>query len=534
MKKYISIIAVLFTVGISGCKKDYLSLETNPNTPSVTTPGFTLSAALNDAVTNLQTQYIQHDIWAGYLTASGNYTPNLAVDQYLFTGSTFDGNSAIFIAPGAWVNLYSNLTNLNNLQNLSSTSPANANFQAIAMIMKAYDFEMLVDEYNDVPYTQAFQPSTILFPAYDKAADIYHDLGKQLDAAIALINKNTGATNPAGADVLFQGNMTSWKKFANTIKLRLAIHVSTNTPSDPLVTDLSTTAGEGYLDETLSAGVNPGYSNSISTNGVIQQSPFYAFWGVNTTNNPSFFSPQYRANAFCVGMLKNFNDPRLLQFYAPVTGVPNTPTAMGNIFGNTTGTLQTNSLTSSIGPGIVQSPSQDAVLFSGAESLFLQAEAALKGFITGNAQTLYQRGITASFEQVQAGGSYVPAAAGFTPTTPGFIYTPPATTAVSDALATTYYSQNIANVGWAASTNKQQAIITQKYLALAILFPLEAYDEYWRTGFPNLPSSIDPGAISPTLPRRIYYPTSELTSNLANLQKEGTINPFTSKIFWTK
>src|ERR1700761_1855709 len=202
MKKYISIIAVLFTVGISGCKKDYLSLETNPNAPSVTTPEFTLTGALNDAATNLQTQYIQHDIWAGYLTASGNYTPNLAVDQYLFTGSTFDGNSAIFIAPGAWVNLYSNLTNLNNLQKLSSTSPANANFQAIAMIMKAYDFEMLVDEYNDVPYTQAFQPSTILSPAYDKAADIYHDLGIKLDGAIALINKNPGATSPGASDIM--------------------------------------------------------------------------------------------------------------------------------------------------------------------------------------------------------------------------------------------------------------------------------------------------------------------------------------------
>ena len=48
MKKYISIIAVLFTIGISGCKKDYLSLEANPNSPSTTTPGLTLAAALNN------------------------------------------------------------------------------------------------------------------------------------------------------------------------------------------------------------------------------------------------------------------------------------------------------------------------------------------------------------------------------------------------------------------------------------------------------------------------------------------------------
>ena len=63
MKKYISIIAVLFTIGISGCKKDYLSLEANPNSPSVTTPEFTLTAALNDAAFSFQSEYIQHNIF---------------------------------------------------------------------------------------------------------------------------------------------------------------------------------------------------------------------------------------------------------------------------------------------------------------------------------------------------------------------------------------------------------------------------------------------------------------------------------------
>jgi len=182
---------MLFTVGISGCKKDYLSLETNPNSPSVTTPGFTLTAALNDAAVNVQSNYIEFNIWGGYLSTSGNYTPLTSVTQYAFTGATFDGPSATFVQPGAWSSLYSNLTNLNTLQNLSSTNPANANYQAIAMIMKAFDFELLVDEYNDVPYKQAFQPSTILFPAYDKAADIYHDLGIQLDNAITLMSENS-------------------------------------------------------------------------------------------------------------------------------------------------------------------------------------------------------------------------------------------------------------------------------------------------------------------------------------------------------
>jgi hypothetical protein len=533
MKKYILIMAVFLAIGNSGCKKDYLSLETNPNAPSTTTPALTIAGALNNAAFNIQSMYITFNVWGGYWTQSGNFVPNTALNQYQIVNSTIDGPNAIYFAPGPWATLYQNLTDFNNLQKSSSASAVNANFEAIAMIMKAYDFELLVDNYNNVPYSQAFQPSTILFPAYDKGADIYHDLGKQLDAAIDLINKNPTAASPGGADIVFAGNMTSWKKFANSIKLRLAIHVSTNTPGDPLVTDLASTAGEGYLDENLSATSNPGYVDALASSGVTQQNPFWALYGLDTHGNPAIFNPQYRANSFAVGIMSANNDPRLSQFYAPITGNGNTVLIQGNIFGNTTSTLLPNTQTSAFGPGILQSPTQDAILFSGAESLFLQAEAALNGYITGNPQTLYQRGIIASFEQVQAGGTYTAAPGAGTPQTPGFNYTAP-TKAVSDAAAVTYYSQNKRDVSWTASPNKQEAIIFQKWLALNGLFPLEAYDEYWRTGFPSLPPSVDPAAISTTLPKRVFYPVTEFTSNTTNVEKEGTIDIFTSKIFWFK
>src|ERR1700753_2930182 len=164
MKKYISIIAVLFTIGISGCKKDYLSLETNPNTPSVTTPQLTLAAALNATAGNVINQYIYYGVWAGYWTTSGNYVPNSTINQYQFTPTSFQGD---------WTAWYANLTNYNALQGIAAKDPKLANYQAIAMIMKAYGFEYLVDQYNDVPYSQAFQPSTVVFPAYDKGVDIY-------------------------------------------------------------------------------------------------------------------------------------------------------------------------------------------------------------------------------------------------------------------------------------------------------------------------------------------------------------------------
>jgi len=287
MKKYISIIAVLFAAGISGCKKDYLDLEVNPNSPSVSTPSLTLSAALVTSASIVQADYPFYGVWDGYWTTSGSYVPSQTINEFQFTNTDFNGS---------WNDLYSNLTNYNTLENIS-TGAANANFAAIASIMKAYDFEQLVDNYNDVPYSQAFQPSTILFPAYDDAETIYHSLGKSLDAAIALIVANPNATSPGSADVVFAGNMTNWVLFANSIKLRLAIHVYTKLgASDPLVTDLSSTAKYGYLNQSAEADLNPGYSNTLAGSGVYQANPFWAAYGTDVNGNLTFGNVYYKAN----------------------------------------------------------------------------------------------------------------------------------------------------------------------------------------------------------------------------------------------
>jgi hypothetical protein len=425
MKKYILIIAVFFTIGISGCKKDFLSLEVNPNSPSVTTPQLTLAGALATAAALVNTSYSQDGVWVGYWTTSGSYVPNPAVSQFQITNANF---------AGVWTGLYQNLTNFNNLQVASAKDPALGNFQAIAMIMKAYDFQQLVDQFNDVPYSQAFQPSTILFPAYDKGQAIYDDLTKQLTAAIALINKSSAGTNPGVSDIVFGGNMVGWKKFANSLLLRLAIRQSTKNQGNAAAAALAATAGEGYLDETTHASANPGYSNDVG-----KQSPFYGNYGLDPNGNPTFPNLYYRGNTFFINLLKSYNDPRLTHVYAPTSGG-------GIIDGNVLGDVKTsksNAATSGIGPNLLISSSQNALIFSGAESLFLQAEALQDGYsISGaattpaTAQVAYERGITASFIALGLKASD----------------------------ATAYYGQAINNVGWAASSNKKQAIIYQKFI----------------------------------------------------------------------
>lgn len=496
MKKILSLIILACSIGLSSCQDDFLSLETNPNVPSVYTPEFLLSGAekVTADITNIS--FPTFGVWMGYTSPSGNYVPNTQLVTYNFSTDDYQ----------VFTPIYQNLSNYNFLETSSAEDASLANYQAIAKIMKAYDFQMLVDVYNNVPYFEAFKGSANITPVYDKGEAIYDDLLKQLDAAIGIINSNPNATNPGTADIMFKGDMVKWKKFANTLKLRIVIRQSNLTAKQAaLKTALSTTAGEGYIDATFQAATNPGYTNSDANGG--QQSPFWRSFGFDQNGNASANNAYYRANSYGVNKLKALNDPRLTRYYAIIPTGTYKDQYRGNDFGDLN-SLQ-NANTSAIGPGLLKAANMDAVILSSAEALFLQAEAVQRGIITSTstAQALYERGITASF----------------------------VATGLTAADAATYYAQNIVNVGWAASTDKIQAIVTQKWISLNGYNNLEAYNEYRRTGFPSdLPRSVAAGALGTTQPARILFPTSEYAQNANNVKAEGTIDRFTSKIFWAK
>jgi hypothetical protein len=500
MKKTLSIIACALAIGFTGCKKDFLSLESNPNIPSNATPQLLLSGALkitadivNTGTTGTQSAMSTYGIWMGYWTPSGSYVPS----------STLNNNNFLNTSYQTFTPLYNNASNYNNLVVIGNADPTLVNFEAIGMIMKAFDFQALVDTYNNVPYTEAFKATGNLNPQYDKGDAIYDDLLVKLTDAIGKI-KGAPATavNPGKADIMFKGNMSNWIKFANTLKLRIALRQWNKLTGKQaaLKTSITATAADGYMDETNAALVNPGYINDDANGG--KQSPFFYSYGVNAAGALATAGDYYKANEYAINKLQSTNDPRLSRFYAPLKdGV----TFKGNIYGATNTSSGAN--TSSIGPGLLKAPTMDAVIMSAAEGLFLQSEAALYGLVAGDAQLLYQRGITASF--VLAG---VPDAAN---------------------AAVTYYSQPLKNVSWAASADKLEAIINQKWTSLNGYGNLEAYNEYRRTGFPlDVPVSLQ--SIKPVIPTRVFYPSTEYEQNAENVKAEGTIDPFSSKIFWAK
>ncbi len=177
----------------------------------------------------------------------------------------------------------------------------------------------------------------------------------------------------------------------------------------------------------------------------------------------------------------------------------------GNYFGATQ--LANTSVTSNLGPGLLRAYNQPAPIMTDFESLFIQAEACVRGFIPGTAKTFYESAVTQSFALIGA----------------------------TDAA--TYLAQAgkpLVNFDLAVTTaDKIKLIITQKWVANNGNAPLEIWTDYRRTGYPDfIHWSEDPAKAFATPPVRLLYPQYEISVNNDNLLKVGTIDPFTSKIFW--
>ena len=493
----IGALVALLTVTTS-CQKDYLDINNNPNQVTAATPALVLPNALANTGRYMQGYAFDFlNLWMGYWNWSGNYSIGTSDKNYQFTAGF---NNEI------WEDAYTNLKNYNYIdtQGAALSQPL---LQGMAKIMKAMHFQLLVDTYGNIPYSQALLGVTTAQPTYDDAKTVYEDLFKQIDAGLALFveadklaAQGAATLNPGANDIMFHGDIAKWRRFANTLKLRMLLRQSEKTDRATFIQSqlaIIKTSGYGFLKAGENAAVNPGYANSAN-----QQSPFYASYGYQVNGQPVEPYNVYRSNKYGINFYQSTNDARLGAYYAPVGGLGSTYN--GTFFG-TTAPLP-NGQISAIGPGLLHSFDQDAVLLTSHEAFFLQAEAAQRGWITGSPKTLYEQAITESYLNV----------------------------GLTAAEATTYYSQAINNAGFDASTNKIEAIITQKWASLNGWSPFEAWSDYRRLGLPAVPISQDPSTSVKQIPVRLFYPQSEYNYNSVNVQAQGNINQFTSKIFWVK
>jgi hypothetical protein len=497
----------------TGCGKGFLTdLATNPNQPSQAPAALILPPILSGYASNVYFSSGTMGLWMGYYNISGNYSTTTNTNTYFVNSS----------GPSNWDNLYSILKNAAYIETNSASDPFGAYSVASAKILKCWGFQILVDGYGDVPYSEAFQGSANFFPKYDDGQSIYDSCILQLDNAINMINTaDVNSTNLGNNDIMFRGDMSLWAKFANTLKLRFIIRQSNKISASDATAEIGKTASTGYLDQ--DAMVNPGYINTAG-----KQSPFWASYGVSPGG--SLVSDGYlylRGGGASVDFFKNNQDPRLFYTFAKDGSLPNTPEFSqidedashyhAAYYGDRDAASAggTNHVVG-LGYGVMSGFDAPVPLFTAAESYFLQAEAAKRGWTGDNAEALYDNGITASFTLLYtlAGKS--------------------AAQAVTDA--STYYGKAVDLIGWSASPNKIKAIITQKWAALSGINSFEAWTEYRRTGYPDL-ATLPLSKFTPLtthIPTKLMYPNSEQSNNQENYNAavaKGN-DPQSTKVFW--
>jgi hypothetical protein len=500
----------------AGCKKGTFDINnTNPNNPSTVPPQYSLTSALAGTA-NLMYSGVGYggangtvpiggnqdmiNNWMGYWTQSGAYTPSNTFVLYQLTSNTGSGN---------WDAAYNNLSNYHSMLTTVGTNASLANYRAVGMIMTAFVFQRIVDLYNSAPFTTALAPNNTFSYKYDSGSVIYKACIAKIDSAVAIITANPSAASLSNFDVMFNGDMGLWKKFAKTLKLKMLMRQTASGANGSLGDAGVKTALAGYSQsDFLGAGedgsINPGYSSAADN----QENPLFLDVVATAAGSPGLNELYYRANSFAVDFYKNHNDPRLTYVYYP----NNAGAIQGRAYGSTNGT-EANSVISAISAfgknaaGAYNGASVSAPIIPAFESLFLQAEAIQRGYLTGNVTATYNSAVSESFRLLGV--------------------TDYATAAV------TYTSQvdNITNLSIA--TDKIKTIITQKWAACNGIDPVESFSDFRRLGIVNPPISIYPGVTASHIPYRFPYPNSELNFNGANVPDGGTgTESLTSKIFW--
>ena len=386
-----------------------------------------------------------------------------------------------------WNPLYRDV--LRDLQEAKSVIPADvtisddikANQLASAEVLEIFTWATLVETFGNIPYTQALDISNPQ-PAYDDQKVIYNDLIKRLDAAIAQFKPN--ATGLGSADLINEGSTSLWIKFAYSMKLRMALTIA-DVDDAQARTMIASVAGkvlasnEDIVDLTFLStfpNTNPLYEDLVRS-------------GRNDFVGTSFF----------VNRLKDLNDPRLSQFFNPVTA--GGTSYVGGDYG------VTNAYTDFSTPSDkLKEPTLPGVVMSYSQVEFMLAEAVARGYaITGTVESHYNAAVRASI--LEWGG----------------------TTSAAD----TYLAQPAVAYTTAPGATYKEKIGVQKWIALYGQ-PTEAYKEWRRLDSPKLTK---PSTAVTDIPLRYTYPVVEQSVNGTNYNTAAAAiggDEVTTALFWDK
>ena len=508
---------ILMVIGtgllFAGCSKDYLDVNTNPNSLTASTPDVVFAAAANRTAAIISPNETG-EYWSGHWTQSSTYIYDAVRFSYNFNNTNFN----------FWDTWYDVVQDFQYVINNADATGIPA-FKGPAKVMKAYIFHQIVDSYGNAPYSDALRGVGSIAPKFDDQKAIYDSLIVLLDAAIVDLKANAFVATQGASDIVFKGNVTGWVRFANSLKLRLLIRQSRIAGRAAYITteiNKAAATTEGFLAVGQDVRSNPGYAANDG-----QTNPIYANWGYLPSGAVLALARFPKPTTFFLNTLKANDDTFRLKRFAYARGGQNNslsrqgisiqPEIVSNYvgvpFGSTSGFLAQN--TSYPGPAFIIRGEfdRDVILMTAAESFFLLAEAKTvfpATTLTGTPQSYYEQGVKESFRVTGATARY-------------------GTSTFSPVDTLLKNGKDLSD--WSASPDKLKLIWHQKWISLNTYSGLESWSEFRRTNYPALPASAG-APVGQKLPLRLFYPSSEEGSNTVNVKAQGTIDVFTARIFW--
>lgn len=369
---------------------------------------------------------------------------------------------------------------------IATANEKRTNKLALIEVLSAYSYSILVDTFGDVPYTEALDILGHPQPKYDDALTIYKDLISRLTTASATLKAGTKGSF-GSADLIYSGDTQKWAKFANSLRLRMAINLF----------DID----QAYATPQILAAVSEGVISSNDDNTNLAYTP------LQPNTNPLYldFVASGRfdfvaADTF-VNALTNLSDPRIGKYFEKNVD--------DEYVGGEYGAINDYDSFSPTSTSF-RNPEYPGTIFDLSEVEFLLAEAAARGVaVGGTPASHYNAAITASMESWNVDPALIAP------------YLAQSTVDYSNILSGATWQEKIGNQSWIALHNRG----------------LEAWSSYRRLDFPNLKVPAETYGNITEVPKRFSYPVREQTLNSTEVQKAITKlgdNKLTTRIFWDK
>lgn len=531
MKKYIAIPVLMLVLALGACtKQQFADSYTNPSSVASTTveqqfAGF-LTSNLNwvmyhywDYFVDYQNTLIPWSQTAATINTNGRYIPGAGAVNDIWSGYY------------AFVAQYKELLRIN--ASLSAADQQAKRIYIIAATIYYYDYtQKMIDLWGDIPWSQAGLLSSnggdyaASVAKYDDAATIYT---KMLDDLKGFADElNTLTISPAVAqviktqDFLTHGNLTTWKKYCNSLRVKLLTRVNGVTAFQSRVNSemAAITGSAANYPLVVTNADNIAFAVNNNTSGPVNN-------GTGTGANADFYRGIIGwgggdiASKLMIDTMNNNADPRLRAMFEAGTANPGVYVGMDPSLASTAQQAQSYMLTLARynRSTITQNVFLPGMLINAAEINFHLAEYYLNSSNNASAKTAYEAGITQSI-------NYTYYVRTLSNNSIAGALTPLGANEISNYLAS--------NIAWSNATTSAQKlnlIATQKWINYNILQPMECWAEIRRLKLPALNFVQDAG-VQKLPPTRWLYASNESTYNAANYQTVSSKDNLSTKIFW--